>query len=416
MLIWLDETLIAKLGSVFGGGEVTSAEFAIQKSDLAYLTLDNFMLLGRAVKQYDGQAQDLFVDETGVTTKTDMSYDAANNRYYPTTAGFYDLLIQSDATAGSTAITDTTTTHTADITNSGVTHENTVADAFGGATTSLTFDGSSKITIADSADWTLSSTATIKGWMNPTDIVGTETLLGQWTNVTGDLSWVIQKVGSEFQFIYSTTGLDQVTITTSGAGITAGAWQHWALVLNGSDLSIYLGTSRVYNNASFAGTIRESALPLVIGTNGAGTNYYSGYMEDLSVSTNTADYSGATKTVPTAPLTVTRPNITFVSDPFSALTVPTSADAYIMIQSVSGTPSTDLTVGVRREGASSYSESTITDTGRDFYDIDTAETYDIYKVDDLDLSIQTSGTAPQLRMTSANNPDFFFKGWLLQWV
>ena len=66
------------VGSVVqgGGGVATSFEsgsdadlrVAKLESNQAFLTLDNMMLTGAVVKQYVGQAQDLFVDETGVTT------------------------------------------------------------------------------------------------------------------------------------------------------------------------------------------------------------------------------------------------------------------------------------------------------------------------------------------------------------
>jgi hypothetical protein len=95
------------------------------------------------------------------------------------------------------------------------------------------------------------------------------------------------------------------TTLTYTATITQGSWHHVAVVRTSSTLSLYLDGSRVAQNTSFSGNIDSGGHTIRVGTLGfAGyLNEFPGYISGLRMLKGTAQYSGATYTLPTAPLT-----------------------------------------------------------------------------------------------------------------
>jgi hypothetical protein len=95
------------------------------------------------------------------------------------------------------------------------------------------------------------------------------------------------------------------TTLTYTATITQGSWHHVAVVRTSSTLSLYLDGSRVAQNTSFSGNIDSGGHTIRVGTLGfAGyLNEFPGYISGLRMLKGTAQYSGATYTIPTAPLT-----------------------------------------------------------------------------------------------------------------
>jgi hypothetical protein len=278
------------------------------------------------------------------------------------------------------------------------------------------FDGTlDALSIPDSADFALGTGPfTFQAFVRPANVTGFKSIFVQATSSNTNFSIAVQMSGAKLRVVGSSDGTTFNVDEASASNVfTENTWHHVAVVRVGDVITGYVdGASVLTINLTASYSFFNSTQVMLIG--GESTAIFSGYMEEIAISKGTAEYTGAF-TAPTAPFTLVRPNVTFESDAFTASTAPSSSDAYALIQIADGTLATDFTIGVRREGASTYATATITDTGFDFFDIDTSETYDIVKIDDVDLSGQTSGTALQFRLTTANNPVFFFKGWLMQW-
>ena len=387
-------------------GAATQAELDVVKSNQAFLTLDNMMLTGAVAKQYVGQAQDLFVDTSGVTTSTSLQYDAVNNRYAPSGAASATLLIHCDGTDASTTFTDSISAKT--ITANGSAQVDTAQSVFGGASGLFTTT-SDFLSLADSPDWDFGAgdftiDLRVRFLNTPSTF---RNIMG---NGVGANDWIFGITDTTTTRLY----FGGTTYNFTTPTLAADTWYHLALVRSGNNLNLYVdGTVSTTGALDVTGRdVSGSINALTIGAQSG--NSAQAHLDEIRLLKGTAVWT-SDFTAPTSAYSLTPDDVTFESDPFVATTAPTTADAYALLQITTGTLATDFTLEVRREGASSYATATLTDTGFTFYDIDTAETYNIVKVDDVDLSAQTSGTAPQLKLTSANNPDFFFKGWLMQW-
>lgn len=408
------KTLVTSFGQITG--EVSdnsglSSDFDSIKSSLAYLTLDNMMLTGAVVKQYDQQAQDLFVDESGVATKTNLTYDVSKNHYSPTPAASGTLLIQSEATDGITTFTDTIGGKA--ITRQGDTQHDTSQFKFG--TSSIQFDGTGdSLTLADSDDWHFGDgDFTIDFWWRSSNVGVAQDIIGNF-GTAGNYGWLLQATSTpELIFYHSVDGTALLNPTTTSSGLTNNAWHHIAIARSSGTLRIFVNGVVKYSGASSA-NIYNAAADLIIGKNVGGGTIQACHMEEIRIHKGTATWNAAF-TPPTSAYDTTPPNVAFVSDPFTATSSPTKADIYALVSFTTGSVS-DLTLEARREGASSYATGSVVDTGFDFYDINTSETYNILKVNDIDLSLQTYGTAPQIKLTSLNGINFYFKGWLMQWL
>jgi len=230
------------------------------------------------------------------------------------------------------------------------------------------------------------------------------------------MQWKLTRTaGNELTFeaaVAAGTSYDE-SVTTTSSGIAANVWQQITVERVSGTLKIYVNTTE--RGSGTIGTIQDGTGSLYIGINQAGTEDFSGLIEEIA-SSLVAEYSG-TVTEQTAPFTLTRPNITFVSDSFTATTAPTSGDAYVLIEEVDTiTLNTDLTVELTRDGGTTWTLGTLADTGYTLYDSTNDKTYEIWKAEDIDISAQPSGTSVALRVVTANNPDFYFKGWLFQWA
>jgi len=90
----------------------------------------------------------------------------------------------------------------------------------------------------------------------------------------------------------------------ASSAFVLGAWNHFAYVRSGSgtnNVSIFLNGSRVYQRTD---TTNYSTNPIVyIGTDNTGSYSNGGYISGFRILKGTAQYSGATYTIPTAPPT-----------------------------------------------------------------------------------------------------------------
>jgi len=157
------------------------------------------------------------------------------------------------------------------------------------------FDGSGDyLTSSINAIPSGSTPFTVEAWIYPTAFSGTSTLFGGVVNI------------AEIQF--SSTGISYnkagvAGILSSSTALTLNAWNHIAVVRNGSNnSSILLNGVRLTTTASDSNTF--SATTSYIGSGGA-SQYCFGYLSNFRFVVGTAVYdpTQTTYTVPTAPLT-----------------------------------------------------------------------------------------------------------------
>lgn len=159
---------------------------------------------------------------------------------------------------------------------------------------SMYFNGSAELSVSDTSIINLINTTnyTVEAWVYPTVALPG----GAYSQILG--SGVVG--GISFGFYNGTP-----YITNNSAGLVNGgtpiirAWNHIALVNTAST------GANLYFNGSLVGTDTAytfSAATTYVGSNGA-TQYFTGYISNLRIVKGTAVYTGASLTIPTAPLT-----------------------------------------------------------------------------------------------------------------
>ena len=159
---------------------------------------------------------------------------------------------------------------------------------------SMYFNGSAELSVSDTSIINLINTTnyTVEAWVYPTVALPG----GAYSQILG--SGVAG--GISFGFYNGTP-----YITNNLAGLVNGgtpiirAWNHIALVNTAST------SANLYFNGSLVGTDTAytfSAATTYVGSNGA-TQYFTGYISNLRIVKGTAVYTGASLTIPTAPLT-----------------------------------------------------------------------------------------------------------------
>jgi hypothetical protein len=138
-------------------------------------------------------------------------------------------------------------------------------------------------------------TWTVEGWFYFNSLNNERALLSQGTADT-TACWLFWTDANGTIRFYSN---GNIAISSSGA-VSAGAWQHIALVSNASAVTIYVNGTSVATG-SYSGKV-FNALPLQINQGyGGATSGNVGYMDDLRITLGVARYT-ATFTPPTAAL------------------------------------------------------------------------------------------------------------------
>ena len=170
------------------------------------------------------------------------------------------------------------------------------------------FDGSNDgLILADDAAWDFAANNfTIEFWVNLSAASGEQFIFSQTTDsgpyYTAPVR--IQFNGSQLQVFFSTTLGSWGTILNSGAANSLNTWYHFAVVRNGTAVTVYRNGA-VYDSGTQSGTLYNSTALLRIGyTIVGGSSYASltGYISDLRSVNGTAVYT-TTFTPPTSPLT-----------------------------------------------------------------------------------------------------------------
>ena len=185
------------------------------------------------------------------------------------------------------------------VTNNGATIDNA------GKFTKCIKTGGSKITTVECPPVNLgSSDFTIEFWIKATFTTAYQGILGNRGGTLSDYGWAIQNNGTKNMiFEWSTTGTSKTRGITSSVIPSNVTWEHWAVVRNGSTVTMYRNGVNV-GSASISGAIYSTVQGLSVGyvraTATAG-NAILAYIDELRIS-NIARWTGDF-TPPTAPYT-----------------------------------------------------------------------------------------------------------------
>ena len=168
------------------------------------------------------------------------------------------------------------------------------------------FNGSSYVTAPNNAALDMgSSDFTIEFWFNPSSVSATRTIATRFNGNAfspNDIQWTIYQVSATLtlQVNYSSTNS---TISFTSA-LTANTWYHCALVRSGNSIYGYLNGVRSATIPTVTVALTTGAWSTWIGNYiEGGVNYYFvGYVSNFRIVKGTAVYTGATYTVPVAPL------------------------------------------------------------------------------------------------------------------
>lgn len=149
------------------------------------------------------------------------------------------------------------------------------------STYSASFSGSNSLTIADSATIRPGTGSfTWQFWWYPTNLSSYKTPLGKGYVSTGDV--LFQTGSSDGKILVYVSGSVRVTASTA---VTLNAWNHLALVRDGTAMTLYLNGTSV-GTATVSDNINGTSA-FGIGDSAPASGYGSmGYIQDMMISSN----------------------------------------------------------------------------------------------------------------------------------
>jgi hypothetical protein len=176
-----------------------------------------------------------------------------------------------------------------------------VGISYTGVSGSASFTGQRQyLTVPNSTALNLSGgTYTIEGWIYPMGVYSYyNTMITKRVPGTGTTAWEFgMAITSGYMYFYNGT------LYTSTTTPTAHAWNHVALVYDGTNINFYLNGSRIYQSAI---TNTDQTANIFIGTSPNPIfQSFVGYISNLRVLKGVAQYTGTTYTVPNTPFTST---------------------------------------------------------------------------------------------------------------
>lgn len=168
------------------------------------------------------------------------------------------------------------------------------------------------LTVTDSNIWNTSTTTppfTVEAWIYPIGITGGCILSGMYANSKvpyvlgiGNAAGV---TATNNQVWFGYYGGPWSGVLSPGQ-LTMNQWTHVAGVYDGTNIYLYLNGTRVVTSAATWPAFSATTTAGYIGKRwdglGGGSNGFNGYISDVRITKGSAVYSGATLTVPTAPL------------------------------------------------------------------------------------------------------------------
>jgi fibronectin type 3 domain-containing protein len=147
---------------------------------------------------------------------------------------------------------------------------------YGGA---LSFDGSARVNVADSASLHLTTGMTLEAWVKPIALGGYNTVI------------LKERTGFYAEALYANTDGNRpsANVYTSGdheqrgpAAVPVGAWTHLAATYNGATLALFVNGVSVATQAA-TGSIASNVGPLRIGGNAIWGEYFNGLIDEVRV-------------------------------------------------------------------------------------------------------------------------------------
>jgi hypothetical protein len=252
---------------------VPAVDLTAVRQDIAMLALYNAVSDNRAAYNLPFSFIDQFEDNTGTTTRTDVS-----------NGGEYFASVISGAAQHTVAK------------QGAVTRSNTTAQ-FGGYSM-YSAAGGQGLTFPDHADFNFGAgDFTIEYWIYPT--------ASQNHHLQRDIAAYPAFVINSSNYVYiSGNGSSWGIVNGLALGAeTLNAWQHYALVREGSTFTTYKNGTRQATVFGGASALNSRAGDLCVGFDDASASSVVGYMDEVRISKGIARYSGASHVVPTAQFT-----------------------------------------------------------------------------------------------------------------
>ncbi|MDQ1196545.1 LamG-like jellyroll fold domain-containing protein [Agrobacterium sp. SORGH_AS 787] len=324
------------------------------------------------------------------------SYDPVNDLFRATlTDPNTRSLLHFDGTPGSRRIVDETGRQW---TASGDARLGSEQSKFGG--TSAYFDGSGDSIDAvkfDDLEFGYGD-FTIEFWFRTVDASVTQYIFEMRTG-SDQTCPVIYIEGGKIKF-YSY----QTNLLVSNTTISSNTWYHVAVVRRNLQLSLYLNGA-LEGSASDSG-YNYKALRARIGAGWGASNFFSGYIDEFRIS-QSARYSAAFS-VPTAPFSYSRNNLTLLSQAYSAAAAPASGRLVVQtLEAETITINTDLIAEVSRDNGTTWTAATLALIS-DKYGIKMYE-------GQASLSAQPAGTSMRWRTRTLNNKNIAISGVVENW-
>jgi hypothetical protein len=224
-------------------------------------------------------------------------------------------------------------------------------------------------------DWT------VECWAYPTSLSGTLNMFAI-NNASGQFaqaSVIVNDNGSAYVLSQGANGEWLDTTLVSAGTFQSNTWHHVAYVRSGSTFRLYVNGTSVYSFTSSSALNNGSGISTIgtrvgVGSEGAGSSTWQGYIDEFRVTKGVARYSGSTITVPTAafPISAPVPTITISAQPSNQT-------------ASSGAATFSATASVTQGGSLTYQWQRSTNSGSTFADVSGATSSSLV------LSSQTSG-------------------------
>lgn len=379
---------------------------------VAVNTLRDSVDAGWTVLDMINGISDEYSDETGVSSST-FIYSGTNDYYanFSTPEFPPNLVVRQSLTLDDTGVHTLSTSGDTSLTTG-------VADPWGGSEQLITFDGTGDfLSVANNAQLDLGANEdkTIEFWMfknNGGDSV--IPLHHAQFNSSGyqDMSYMVYVPGSGQLLLYTSADGTNISVLlqSSTGAIVQQTWHHVAIVVSGSNISLYLDGTQV--GTTTKPSIHTSTSDLMIGHRGNSGSHLNmnGYMTDIVI-TPQAKYT-SNFTVPSTPQEINQPATpsTLTSSTFLASSVPGRARAVMLHEPVQATDlANDLLLEVSRDGGTTYTTLPLE------LDADFDADVDILTSGSVDISSQPSGSNINYRITTANNKQQRIHGTWIQW-
>lgn len=180
----------------------------------------------------------------------------------------------------------------------------------GGASIYMPGTSSSRLSLADSADWVLTGfTFTIDGFFRtpPAIVAGQNTVCGQYSNTTANRASLVAFSPTIFNAqVYNSAGTEFEVRSDTGSTLTpiADALYYFAFVGDGTNLRLYINSAQVGSTVAVSGTARNTTSTFCAGGQDDANNLMTGWLQALRVTNGVARYSGASITRPTRPFSL----------------------------------------------------------------------------------------------------------------